>query len=161
MAWTIAPLVSLFLCACGVKSPPVPPDQTKPMQISDLRAANDPYGIDLYWSRPTRYQGGRQMRDLGEFIILRAQGGEDFQPLVELPVTDQERFAPQRSFVYLDGETDVGATYRYEIISRTMDGYASQSSNTVTFRRTAVHPKPQQQRTQSEPTQSPTAPPTQ
>ena len=79
------------------------------------------------------------MRDLGGFVLLRSEGNEPFQPLVELPVTDQERFSPQRTFSYLDGETQVGNSYRYEIVSRTTDGYTSAPSNEVKFARVSPH----------------------
>lgn len=81
------------------------------------------------------------MRDLGGFVVLRSQGNQPFQPLVQIPVTDQARFAPQRTFSYLDGETEVGNTYRYEIISRTLDGYTSPPSNVVVASRVSAHPQ--------------------
>ena len=81
------------------------------------------------------------MHDLGGFVLLRSDGNQPFQPLVQIPVTDQERFSPQRSFSYLDGETQVGNSYRYEIISRTLDGYASAPSNEAKFTRVPPHPQ--------------------
>ena len=85
------------------------------------------------------YVSGHTMRDLGSFVLLRSEGGQAFQPLVEIPVTDQERFAPQRTFSYLDGETQVGNVYRYEIVARTTDGYTSSPSNQVSFTRIMPH----------------------
>jgi hypothetical protein len=77
------------------------------------------------------YVGGHSLRDLGSFIVLRSEGAQPFQPLVEIPVTDQERFAVQRTFSYLDGETRAGNTYRYEVVARTLDDYTSAPSNQV------------------------------
>lgn len=85
------------------------------------------------------YVSGHSMRDLGGFVLLRSEGKQPFQPLVELPVTDQERFSPQRTFSYVDGETQVGDSYRYEIVSRTTDGYTSAPSNEVKFTRVSSH----------------------
>jgi hypothetical protein len=133
------------LAACGVKSSPVPPQMAIPETISDLRASADPAGINLTWSRPTQYASGGSLRDLGSFVLLRSQEDQPFQPLVELPVTDQERFSPQRRFSYLDGETQVGNSYRYEIVSRTMDGYTSEPSNQVEFTRVWPPPTPKPQ----------------
>jgi hypothetical protein len=133
------------LAACGVKSSPVPPQTVYPQAISDLSAAADPAGINLTWSRPMHYVSGHSLRDLGSFVLLRSQGNRPFQPLVELPVTDQERFSPQRTFSYLDGETQVGSSYRYEIVSRTMDGYTSEPSNQVKFTRVWPSPAPKPQ----------------
>jgi len=85
------------------------------------------------------YVSGHSMRDLGGFVLLRGEGNEPFQPLVELPVTDQERFAQQRSFSYLDEETRIGRSYRYQIVSQTTDGYTSAPSNEVQITRVAPH----------------------
>jgi hypothetical protein len=133
------------LTGCGVKSAPVPPQTVYPAAISDLHASADPAGINLTWSRPRHYVSGHSMRDLGGFVLLRSQGNQPFQPLVELPVTDQDRFSPQRTFSYVDGETQMGNRYRYEIVSRTTDGYTSAPSNRVEFTRVPPHkePKPQ------------------
>jgi hypothetical protein len=127
------------LAACGVKSSPVPPETVYPEAISDLHASADPTGINLTWSRPMHYVSGHSLRDLGSFVLLRSRGNQPFQPLVELPVTDQERFSPQRTFSYVDDETQLGDSYRYEIVSRTMDGYTSAPSNQVEFTRVRPH----------------------
>jgi hypothetical protein len=128
-----------LLVGCGVKSTPVPPETVHPAAISDLQASADPTGINLTWSRPMHYVSGHSMRDLGGFVLLRGEGNQPLQPLVELPVTDQERFAPQRMYSYVDGEAQVGNRYRYEIISRTTDGYTSEPSNQVQFTRVPPH----------------------
>jgi hypothetical protein len=134
-----------LLPRCGVKSTPVPPQTVHPAAISDLHASADPAGINLTWSRPMHYASGHSMRDLGGFVLLRGEGNQPFQPLVELPVTDQERFSPERTYSYVDDETQVGNSYRYEIVSRTTDGYTSAPSNAVEFTRVPPHktPKPQ------------------
>jgi hypothetical protein len=125
---------------CGVKSAPLPPELVHPQRIADLRANPDANGIKLAWERPTHYTGGHTMRDLGSFVIIRAEATGPFSPLVELPVTDRERFAPERQFSYIDNETTLGHEYHYEIIAMTTDGYQSEPSNEVTF--TRVTPKP-------------------
>lgn len=129
----------LLLTDCGVKSSPVAPQTVYPAAISDLHASASPIGINLTWSRPIHYVSGHAMRDLGGFVVLRGEGSQSLQPLVQIPVTDQDRFSPQRTFSYLDEETQVGHSYRYEIISRTLDGYASAPSNEVKFTRVSPH----------------------
>jgi hypothetical protein len=137
--WLLALIGLTLLPGCGVKSTPVPPQMVYPAAISDLRASADPTGINLTWSRPMHYVSGHSMRDLGGFVVLRGEGNQPFQPLVEIPVTDQERFSPQRTYSYVDGETQMGNSYRYEIVSRTTDGYTSTPSNEVEF--TRVQPR--------------------
>jgi hypothetical protein len=126
---------------CGVKSAPVPPSQARPEAIKTLQASAANDGIMLSWDRPLVYAGGHAMKDLGGFVIMRAEGDTaQMQPLVEIPVTDLERFQVQHRFTYVDGETDMGASYRYAIIAETTDGYHSDPSNVVEF--TRVKPPP-------------------
>src|SRR5580704_8129089 len=89
-------IVVAVIGACGVKSAPVPPEQARPQAITSLTASSSPDGVMLSWERPTLYAGGHTMRDLGSFVIMRAEGpSAQMQPLVELPVTDRERFQVQ------------------------------------------------------------------
>ena len=139
------PLASLAPCAmalaialsagCGVKSAPLPPSAVRPARITDLLATPDPYGVKLTWRRPMTYSSGRRMRDLGGFVVVRAEAAGPLEPLVELPVNDQERFSVERVFSYIDDETVLGHDYRYAIISKTLDGYISEPSNEVAFTR--------------------------
>ena len=146
-----------LLIGCGVKSSPVPPQTVFPAPISDLRASADPAGISLRWSRPMHYVSGHAMRDLGGFVLLRGDGDRPFRPFVALPVTDQERFSPERDFSYLDGETQVGRSYRYTVVSRTTDGYTSAPSNEVRFTR-EWPPRNQQPRSLALPSSTPATP---
>jgi hypothetical protein len=132
-------IATALVSGCGVKSGPVPPQTVYPAAISDLRASADPAGINLTWSRPMHYVSGHSMRDLGEFVLLRSDQNQPFQPLVEIQVTDQDRFEPQRTFSYIDGETQPGNSYSYEIVARTTDGYTSAPSNRVRFTRVLPH----------------------
>jgi hypothetical protein len=141
--WLLASIGLTMIPGCGVKSGPVPPQTVYPAAIGDLHASADPAGINLTWSRPMHYVSGHSLRDLGNFVILRSEGNRSFEPLVEIPVTDQERFVPQRTYSYLDGETQMGNSYRYEILSRTTDGYTSAPSNQVRFTRIQPHNNPQ------------------
>ncbi len=77
---------------CGVKSPPIPPQQAMPERIVGLEATSQKNGVLLSWERPDRTAGGGKMRDLGSFEIDRAENTGAFQPLIEIPVTDQDRF---------------------------------------------------------------------
>jgi len=118
-----------------VKGAPIPGQKAQPAAIVDLRASPNASGTDLTWSRPTQLVGGHRLRNLEAFVILRGEGDRPFEPLVELPLSDRERFSQQRRFSYLDGETQLGRRYRYEIVSRTFDGYVSAPSNEVDFTR--------------------------
>ncbi|HTT75961.1 MAG TPA: hypothetical protein VMF50_08275 [Candidatus Binataceae bacterium] len=131
------------LAACGVKSAPIPPEKARPERITSLTAASVQDGVMLRWDRPTTYAGGNKMRDLGGFVIMRAEGNTaEMEPLVEIPVTDLERFQVQMRFNYDDIETKIGSHYRYAIISETTDGYRSLPSNVVEITRMKPPPPP-------------------
>ncbi|MGH7988025.1 MAG: hypothetical protein ACREQX_17310 [Candidatus Binataceae bacterium] len=130
------------ICACGVKSAPVPPAQATPARIDDLRATAAPDGIHLTWGRPTQYAGGHSMHDLSGFVILRGRPGGAMQPLIEIPVTDRERFQKQHTFQYVDAETSLGDTYSYAVVSETTSGYRSLASNLIEFTRVKPRPPP-------------------
>lgn len=126
---------------CGVKSPPVPPQAARPQRIQDLRAASVKGGVRLSWSRPNTYEAGGKMRNLGHFVILRADQGVPHE-VGEVPVTDQDRFQQQQLFTYTDRDTTLGQSYAYEIISWTQDNYKSAPSNEVSIERTEPRPPP-------------------
>src|SRR5579859_6714636 len=83
--------LAAWLSGCGVKGAPIAPELARPEPILDLRATADVSGIKLTWERPTRYASGRSIRDLEGFVILRSESEGPMEPLVELPVSDQER----------------------------------------------------------------------
>jgi len=126
---------AVTLPGCGVKSAPVPPEYARPERILSLRAQAAVGGIRLTWQRPSHYYGGKSMRDLGSFVVMRAEGDSPMTALVNIPVTDQERFQVEEEFSYLDRETRMGARYRYTVVSGTLDGYHSVPSNEVEFTR--------------------------
>ena len=82
------------------------------------------------------------MRDLGGFTITRSAADGPYQNVGEITVDDQGRFQVQRTFTYTDAATELGRSYRYQVISSTTDGYHSEPSNIVTIVRKAPQPPP-------------------
>ena len=106
----VAAVVAIAIgLGCGVKSRPIPPELTHPDRVNDLSAKPDPKGIRLTWSRPMKYSGGKALKDLAGFAVLRSEGGESLTELAELPITDQERFQKVRRFAYVDTTAADGA----------------------------------------------------
>ncbi len=128
--------------ACGVKSPPIPPEEARPEQITDLHGASSHTGIRLTWGRPTRYASGKRLADLQGFVLMRSEGVGPFHQLAEVPVTDQGRIQVQRVFNYVDGTASLGSPYRYYVIARTTDDYRSPPSNVISLVRTSPAPTP-------------------
>ena len=138
-----AALLGLLLATgCGVKSQPIPPQQAIPERIVGLEAGSVKNGVLLSWERPDRTAGGGKLRDLGSFDVDRADATGDFQSLVQIPVTDRDRFQQQRKFTYIDTTAEVGHRYRYEVISSTTDNYRSDPSNEAAITREIPKPPP-------------------
>ena len=135
-------LAAVLLLGCGVKSPPIPPQEAVPERIVSLNATSEKNGVLLSWERPDRTAGGHSMHDLGSFEIERAEDTRAFAPLVEIPVTDQDRFQLQQKFTYLDKDAQVGKHYRYQIISSTIDAYRSDPSNEAEITHQIPKPPP-------------------
>jgi hypothetical protein len=133
---------SIFALGCGAKSPPVPPEQAVPERIVGLTTTSQKNGVLLGWDRPDRTAGGGRLRDLGGFEIDRADGTGTFQRLIEIPVTDQDRFQQQQKFTYLDAGAQVGHRYRYLVISSTLDDYHSEPSNIAQITHELPKPPP-------------------
>lgn len=127
---------------CGVKSRPVPPQAARPQRILDLHAVSVQEGVRLNWGRPTTYEAGGKMRNLGYFAIMRSDGQGIFRTVGEVPVTDQQRFQQQQMFAFTDHDTTIGHSYTYQIVSYTQDNYRSAPSNPVEIARTVPRPPP-------------------
>jgi hypothetical protein len=148
-----------IISGCGVKSAPIPPEAARPQQILDLEALPERHGIQLTWTRPEQYASGQSMKDLSGFTVMRAAGQDEYQPIVEVPVTDQERIQVVTRFSYTDNTVSSGHSYRYEVVSHTTGGYKSLPSNEAALQ--YVRARPPLPGPQASPAQSsnPTAPP--
>ena len=131
-------LLCLGLVACGHKTPVRPPEWVVPEAIGDLSLDVDDkkHVLVLRWGRPQEYADGSEMDDLGGFVVLRATQGEKgaesgFTQIATIAVTDRDRFRKAKKFTYTDSQLSPGVLYRYRVQAVTLDGYASDLSNTV------------------------------
>ena len=122
----------LATAACGAKSRPLPPEFVQPEPPANLVAKSSPEGIRLTWRRPTKYSGGKPMRDLAGFEIERATDTE-FTVVGIVTLTDQTRFQQERAITWTDTSPVTDETYRYRVITTTLDGYRSAASEPVTL----------------------------
>ena len=134
--------LTLVLAGCGVKSPPIPPEEAQPERIFDLQAVSRKDAIHVSWHRPDRYVNGGMMRDLGNFKLSRADGGGAFLPVSKIEVTDNDRFQKQQVYSYTDYDTIIGHTYHYQVVAETTDGYSSEPSNVANVIRRLPPPPP-------------------
>lgn len=99
----------------------------------------------MSWSRPTTYADGSRMTDLAGFEIQRAlmpSAGAEFERLAVLKVEDRDRFRQVKRFSYLDRTIEGATTYRYRVVSFTLDGYFGAPSNVVTVEYDKSHEDP-------------------
>jgi hypothetical protein len=147
------------MLGCGAKSRPIPPERTHPERVNDLSAKPDPQGVRLTWSRPMKYSGGKTLRDLAGFRLMRAEGEGPFSEITDLPVTDQERFRKAHRFAYIDTTAALGHSYRYVIVAETSDGYQSDPSNVTKITPAPTQPPNPENFTLPAPTPIPAIPP--
>ncbi len=126
-------LLIVGLClttGCGRKGAPRPAEDVLPETITTLEAKPTADGIELTWGRPRLYTGGDRMRDLGGFWIQRAdEPGAAFETVSTVDVTDLERFQQTKQFHWVDKAVEHERTYRYRVVSFTLDRYVSAPSN--------------------------------
>jgi hypothetical protein len=132
----------LFFSGCGKKGDPRAPELATPRVIENLRAASDPNGVALTWSRPTQYVDGSELKDLVGFAIFRKDISPTcidcpapYRPLTTVDVEDREKFVKQKQYRYVDEETQQKMTYRYRVSSQLKDGSLSEPSNEVEITR--------------------------
>jgi len=123
-------VASLVLVApgCGHKGAILAPELVRPEPPTELAASSTPAGVRLTWTRPTKYTGGQRMRDLGSFLIERADADASppaFARIGTLEVRDQARFRPERRLEYTDKDLTPEREYVYRVRARTLDGYES------------------------------------
>lgn len=123
---------------CGHKGALVAPELVRPEPPTDLTASATPDGVKLTWTRPTKYAGGQRMRDLGSFIVERADADATpwkFTRVGTLDLQDQRRYRQEHRLTYTDGKDLVPEReYVYRVSARTIDGYVSPAAGPVTVR---------------------------
>ena len=132
----------LFFSGCGKKGDPRAPELATPRVIENLRAASDPNGVALTWSRPTQYVDGSELKDLVGFAIFRKDISPTcidcpapYRPLTTVDIEDREKFVKQKQYRYVDEEAQQKMTYRYRVSSQLKDGSLSEPSNEVEITR--------------------------
>jgi predicted small lipoprotein YifL len=134
----IGSAVALSLSGCGAKGPLRTPQGAVPEPIKDLRGKAGKQGIDLTWSRPTRYVDGKDLNDLASFVIFRKELVKNcpecpapYRQLATVNVEDQQKFIKRKQFGYVDQELQAQTVYRYRVFSKLTDDSLSEPSNEV------------------------------
>ena len=90
---TVACLVICFLfiaIACGVKAPPQPYRSVVPQPVTDLSVQQDPEGVNVTFTLPSKSLDGTPLESLGGYNILwEGPGGESECREIRFSVTEQ------------------------------------------------------------------------
>jgi len=137
------PIALIALAACGQKTTPRAPELVQPEAPTQIVAASAPEGVRLTWQRPDRYTGGKQMNDLGGFVIERGSGEGapvTFTRVGDVQLDDRGRFRKERRITWTDTGVTPGETYVYRITAVTTDHYVSAAGGpvTITYQRKAA-----------------------
>jgi hypothetical protein len=107
--------------ACGVRTSPLPPEDTAARAPGNFKLEADGRSVKLSWERPTKTAAGDRLYDLAAFAIERRTGEGEYETIETISVTDNDRIRTQQSFHYVgagapDGELE------YRVRAMTEDG---------------------------------------
>jgi hypothetical protein len=133
-----AALITILAAACGKKGDPRAPELATPEPISNLTARQERAGVSLTWSRPARYVGGGEVKDLASFVIFRKDISPScvdcpapYRPLTTVYVEDRQKFVKENRYRFIDEQVQAKTIYRYRVSSQLLDGSLSAPSNEV------------------------------
>jgi predicted small lipoprotein YifL len=142
-----------LLSACGRKGVLMPPEALVPGTVESLQVSQKGESFQVSWSSPSREQGGRPLKDLAGFRLLKrvvAPGGIDcsscpdsWQLLssvdLDFPgeVTRNENY-----FIYLDRGVKPGSTVQYRLLAFSKTGGVSRPATTEPRRKLAAPSAP-------------------
>ena len=143
----------VILAGCGRKGALVPPEALRPAPVTDLRVDQRGERLVVSWSRPKRTEGGRPLRKLDGFRLLRREilpPGQDCEDCpsayrviseIDLEFPLGVVVAGDRFFFY-DAGLPEGKRYRYKLFARQKDGSSSPPSNRADRTKVVAPPAP-------------------
>ena len=86
----------LLIISCGIKAPPLPPEEFAPEKITDLEVYTKNNEVILKWAIPTRRVDDTKLLDLDGFEVYRKEQGD----------TEEEAYIPLYRSVPADKQID-------------------------------------------------------
>ncbi len=135
-------VVALFLASCGLKAPPLPPEEVAPDRVTDLKVRPTDGGVALTWTMPTVNTDGTNLTDLTGFKVLRKDvPNKDidcppctgkFEEIADVTLTvPGKAVIAGGSVLYPDTSLSPSITYTYVVVAYNSAGVFSQTSNPV------------------------------
>ena len=129
-------LLMLLLSACGRKGSLMPPEALVPAAVQDLNVRQSGEEFRITWSAPAKEQGGRPLRDLSEFKLLRRSITGDGSDCPSCPDSWQllttvdldmpgETGQSGATFSYRDKGLPLGSTSQYRLLAISRSGGVS------------------------------------
>ena len=122
-----AVMVMTLAGACGVRTLPRPPEDTRPRPATDLSGKREGAAVRLSWERPNESMDGERLADLVRFLVERRSGGDAFTIVAEVPSDTTHRLRPIKHYAYVD-ESAPASAVEYRVVCVTADGQRSEAS---------------------------------
>jgi hypothetical protein len=124
---TAALALVVATAACGIRTPPRPPEDTMPRAATELSAERDAGTVRLEWKRPDKSMDGERLADLTEFRVERRSGAGAYTVIAEVPADTAHRLRPIERYSHVDTAPPAGSI-EYRIVCETADGQRSPPS---------------------------------
>lgn len=135
-------LLAASLPGCGKKGPLIPPEALVPAAVRELQVRQQGNEFRISWIAPSREQGGRPLKDLAGFRLLRrdlAGDGSDCAACADawrlLSAIDLDYPGETRqlggSFLHFDRGLTVGSGYQYRLLAFSRSGGISQPATSA------------------------------
>jgi hypothetical protein len=113
--------------ACGIRTPPRPPEDTMPRVATDVGAKRDGTSVRIEWERPSKSMDGQRLADLTGFLVERRGSDGSFTIIADVPADTTHRLRPYKNYSYVDQSAPDG-NVEYRIVGYTADGQRSPPS---------------------------------
>lgn len=154
VVWIISTtaLVLMLLACCGKKGQLIPPEALVPAAVQNLLVQQQGADFRITWQAPTREQGGRPLRDLAGFRLLRrdASTGGDCSSCpdawrlltaVDLDLPGETRQSGS-TYIYRDRGLTQGSVSQYQLLAFSRSGGSSAATTSSPKKMLPVIPAP-------------------
>jgi len=125
--------ILLLLSGCGKKGALIPPEALVPGPVRELNVIQTGQDFRITWSAPSKEQGGRPLKDLSGFLLLRRdvtpEGGEcpscpDSWKLLSTIELDSPGSVNKSGdpFIYFDKGGKKGSRFQYRVTALSKSG---------------------------------------
>ena len=135
-AAALALALGATFAACGLRTPPRPPEDTAPVIPGVVSAEREGKLVVVRWKRAERSADAMRLDDLAAFVVDRKRDGEQqWQRVGTVDVVDQEKIRRRREFAWRDAEAG-SAAVSYRVRAVCADGQEGPPAEATAVERT-------------------------